>query len=58
MGKNIKIFDIKVWAQRISYVGELGFELYVNKKDALDLYKILTKEAKLGLSIVACMQWI
>ena len=28
-GKNINIDDIKVWAQRISYVGELGFELYV-----------------------------
>ena len=45
-GKNINIHDIKVWAQRISYVGELGFELYVNKKDALDLYKILTSEGK------------
>ena len=39
-GKNVLIENIKVWAQRISYVGELGFELYVNKNDALDLYKI------------------
>ena len=45
-GKNVLIENIKVWAQRISYVGELGFELYVNKKDALDLYKILTNEGK------------
>ena len=31
-GKNVLIENMKVWAQRISYVGELGFELYVNKK--------------------------
>ena len=50
-GKNVLIENIKVWAQRISYVGELGFELYVNKNDALDLYKILTNEGKnFGLS--------
>ena len=50
-GKNVLIGNIKVWAQRISYVGELGFELYVNKNDALDLYKILTNEGKnFGLS--------
>ena len=45
-GKNILIDDIKVWAQRISYVGELGFELYVEKENALRLYKILIKEGK------------
>jgi 4-methylaminobutanoate oxidase (formaldehyde-forming) len=45
-GKDIIIGHIKVWAQRISYVGELGFELYVNKEDALDLYKILINEGK------------
>ncbi len=45
-GKNIVIYDIKVWAQRISYVGELGFELYVEKENALRLYKILIKEGE------------
>ncbi len=45
-GKNINIQDIKVWAQRISYVGELGFELYVDKENALKLYKILIDEGK------------
>ena len=50
-GKNVLIENIKVWAQRISYVGELGFELYVNKDDALNLYKILANEGKnFGLS--------
>ena len=45
-GKNVKIKDIAVWAQRISYVGELGFELYVEKENALNLYKILINEGK------------
>ena len=45
-GKYIKIKDLKVWAQRISYVGELGFELYIHKENALKLYKILIEEGK------------
>ncbi len=45
-GKNVYIKNIKVWAQRISYVGELGFELYVAEKLALQLYKILIEEGK------------
>ncbi len=45
-GKNVKINNIKVWAQRISYVGEIGFELYVGKENALKLYKILIGEGK------------
>ncbi len=45
-GKNINVNDIKVWAQRISYVGELGFELYVDKENALKFYKILIEEGK------------
>ena len=45
-GKKIKIKDIDVWAQRISYVGELGFELYVDKYSSLNLYKILTDAGK------------
>ena len=45
-GKYVKINNIKVWAQRISYVGEVGFELYVENKNALDLYKILIEKGK------------
>ena len=33
-GKNIKILDINIWAQRLSYVGELGWELYIPTKYA------------------------
>ena len=28
-GKNIQIDNTKIWTQRLSYVGELGYELYV-----------------------------
>jgi len=45
-GKYINIKDLKIWAQRISYVGELGFELYVDSNKAKKLYKILIKEGK------------
>ena len=45
-GKNVKIKEISVWAQRLSYVGELGFELYVNSKDAKNFYNILIEEGK------------
>ena len=55
-GKFINIFDantpwgkpkeIKIWAQRLSYVGEVGFELYVDSSSAKDLYEILIEEGK------------
>ena len=44
--KFIKIGDINVWAQRLSYVGELGYELYVESSEAKNLYKKLIKEGK------------
>jgi len=45
-GKDINIGNIKVWAQRLSYVGELGFELYVDKENASELYDLLVNEGK------------
>ena len=45
-GKFININKISVWAQRLSYVGELGYELYVKNTDAKNLYKILIEEGK------------
>ena len=45
-GKYVKINNIKVWAQRLSYVGELGFELYIEKSDAKNLYKAIIAEGK------------
>ena len=57
-GKNVEIKNTKVWAQRLSYVGELGFELYVDTKNAKKLYTdIVTEEKTLIYLIVECMQW-
>ncbi len=45
-GKYIYINNIKVWAQRLSYVGSLGYELYVETSRAKDLYKLIVSEGK------------
>ena len=44
--KNIKLGSIKVWAQRLSYVGELGYELYVNNNKGRELYNLILKTGK------------
>ena len=44
--KYVKINEINVWAQRLSYVGEIGFELYVETKNAKKLYQTIIKEGK------------
>ena len=44
--KYVKIGNIKVWAQRLSYVGELGYELYVETNKANELYNLIVKEGK------------
>ena len=45
-GKYVKIDGINVWAQRLSYVGELGYELYVETNQAIKLYNSIVKEGK------------
>ncbi len=45
-GKYVNINGLKVWAQRLSYVGELGFELYANMNDSKKLYMSIVKEGK------------
>ena len=45
-GKFIEINSRKVWIQRLSYVGELGFEIYINNKDAKEIYELIIKEGK------------
>ncbi len=46
-GKNINISNTKVWAQRLSYVGELGWELYIPIKEAKKIYKIIIDKGKI-----------
>ena len=45
-GKLIKINSKSVWAQRLSYVGELGYELYAQPSDAKEIYKLIIKNGK------------
>ncbi|MDB3983008.1 FAD-dependent oxidoreductase [Candidatus Pelagibacter sp.] len=45
-GKNIKLGLINVWAQRLSYVGELGYEIYAKVEDALEIYKLIVNTGK------------
>ena len=44
--KFINIGKLEVWAQRLSYVGELGYELYININYGKKLYDILVSEGK------------
>ena len=44
--KYIEIEGKKIWAQRLSYVGELGYELYVKTSDAKDIYEKIILEGK------------
>ncbi|MDB9742378.1 FAD-dependent oxidoreductase [Candidatus Pelagibacter sp.] len=45
-GKFITLGSKKVWAQRLSYVGELGFELYIENNDAKEIYQLIVDEGK------------
>jgi len=40
-GRSVDIQGAEVWAQRISYVGELGWELYIASVDALRVFDAL-----------------
>ena len=45
-GKYTLINKKKVWIQRLSYVGELGYEIYSKVEDAKSIYNSITKEGK------------
>ena len=50
-GKFININNKSIWAQRLSYVGELGYELYIKLIDAKEIYnEIMKKGQKLNIS--------
>jgi len=44
--KNIKINNKNVWTQRLSYVGELGYELYIKINDANEIYDLIINKGK------------
>ena len=45
-GKYVQISSKKVWIQRLSYVGELGFEIYINVDDAKEIYQLIIEEGQ------------
>jgi 4-methylaminobutanoate oxidase (formaldehyde-forming) len=45
-GKNINLNSIDIWAQRLSYVGELGYELYVQKDKGKEIYDLIINIGK------------
>ena len=45
-GKKIKINNVETWVQRLSYVGELGYEIYVEFDKAVEIYSLLINEGK------------
>lgn len=50
--RNIEITGIRIWALRVSYLGELGWELHVQSKDAVTVFLALEhagKEYEIGL---------
>ena len=49
--KFLNIDNTKIWTQRLSYVGELGYELYVKTSDSKNIYEeIIEKGKKFNLS--------
>ena len=44
--KEIKINNKKIWAQRLSYVGELGFELYIKMNESKEIYNLIVDKGK------------
>jgi len=44
--KNIQIKNSKIWTQRLSYVGELGYELYVKISEAKEIYELIIDKGK------------
>ena len=44
--KKISINNRDIWAQRLSYVGELGFELYVKMNESKEIFNLITEKGK------------
>ena len=45
-GKYAKISDIEIWIQKLSYVGELGWELFIPSINAKEIYTTIKEEGQ------------
>src|SRR5210317_622227 len=52
-GRYLNINSKKVWVQRLSYVGELGYEIYVKNKNAKEIYNLIVSTGK-SLDLTHC----
>ena len=44
--KNLKVGSVNAWVQRLSYVGELGYEIYVDKINGKEIYDLIINSGK------------
>ena len=44
--KYVTVNQEQIWAQRLSYVGELGFELYIKVSNAKEIYNLIVEKGK------------
>jgi glycine cleavage system aminomethyltransferase T/glycine/D-amino acid oxidase-like deaminating enzyme len=44
--KILKIGSVNVWTQRLSYVGELGYELYIDQDKGKEIYDLIINTGK------------
>jgi len=44
--KNLKVGQVNLWVQRLSYVGELGYELYIDKDKGKEIYDLIVNTGK------------
>jgi len=44
--KYITINQTKIWAQRLSYVGELGYELYIETDKSKEIFNLIVEKGK------------
>ena len=44
--KYITINKNQIWTQRLSYVGEIGYEIYIEKKKAKEIYNLIVDKGK------------
>jgi ribosomal protein S1 len=51
--KYIQINEKKIWAQRLSYVGELGYELYIKTSEAKNIYEKIIEEVKIKINNIS-----
>ncbi len=45
-GRYLNIHSKQIWVQRLSYVGELGYEVYVENKYAKEIYNLIVSAGK------------